>query len=138
LPEPVTAPFGSHATADDILECARKDGLREPVLELPSPIITNAPCRLCGAPIAIGRPDWMLQAAPQCSGACVKSKQSQGMQMVQRIGLGHQLGTWTLASLGLVPLGWCIVEDDQSDEVRVYELPGSLDDVFVKVTRAAR
>lgn len=63
LPDIVSAPFGSDATGNDVLEFTCKDGLRGPVLKLPSPIIISAPCRLCGAPVPVGTPDWMLRAA---------------------------------------------------------------------------
>jgi hypothetical protein len=56
----------------------------------------------------------------------------------QSVGLGSELASRSLRSLGIGPLGLCIVEDAGSDELRVYELPGSMSDVLQTVARGGR
>ena len=138
LPVPTPAPFGSEVTVAEVLELARKDGLRTPVLKLPSPFVLSLPCRDCGRPVRVELPDWRLSRAPTCPHGCRKAGQAEGKHEESEVGVASALADRTLGTLGLGPLALCVVEDDGDDEVRAYELRGELEDVLVTIVRRDR
>jgi hypothetical protein len=138
LPEPARAPLGPEASAAMLLELARRDGLAKPALELPSRFIVSLPCRACGAPVPVGLPDWALSSAPACPAGCEKGGRREGPHIESRVGFENPLADRSLRTLGLGPLALAVVEDAESDELRVYELPGAPEDLLMTVRKEDR
>ena len=138
LPECVRVWLAPDATATDVLDLARSDGLTYPRLELSSPFAVALPCRVCGGDVNVGRPSWAVQSAPTCEGGCGKVCRHSGALIKESVARGDALATLPLSTLGLGPLGLCIVEDDVTGELRAYELPGSIEDVLNRISRSER
>lgn len=82
------------------------------------------------------RPSWDSAMAPRCEGQCQKAgSESTAPVQVSEIDPQSQLADAPLSLFGIGPLGHCVVEDDESELVRVYELPGELEDIVHRVTR---
>jgi len=132
--EPI--PVSPDDPVDAVFVRARRDGLRAPVLELPSPFYTELPCHHCGAPVSVMRPDWAVATAPSCEGGCKRTaRASSPIVSVSSVTPSSPLSRLSCRELGLGPQAFCVVEDDESDLVRTYVLEGGFEDVFHTVTR---
>jgi hypothetical protein len=122
--------------AQAVFEQAYRDGFRAPQLSLPSTFYQRLPCRRCGAPIEVMRPDWAVSTAPTCDRECQADKcESPSVVSVSSIKPESSLAALSLRQLGLGPRALCVVQDDASDLSRIYELQGAFADVFHTVTR---
>ncbi|HET9958569.1 MAG TPA: ThiF family adenylyltransferase [Polyangiaceae bacterium] len=124
LPEPSPAPFEADSPAAAVLELAEREGLRRPALELPSRYVVSLPCRACGRVVPVGKPEWMVRTAPVCPSGCAVGGAVVAPVFCEVVAEGTALAARSLSSLGVGPLGLCVVADAEGDEVRVYELPG--------------
>lgn len=138
LPESVPIELSPEEPATAVLELAKRDGLVQPVLELPSPFVLSLPCRRCGGSVTGGQPDWLVPRAPVCEGGCTHTGGAQGAQIEAHVSSGTPLAERTLRELGIGHMGYCVVECVVTERLRVYELPGTLEDVFTRVVKNGR
>lgn len=124
LDVPVTAP------ASSILEAARAFA-EDPILHLPAPLLVQAPCASCRAPVHVLRPAWSVSEPPTCK-ECPRTPQMQPARVVTvaSIGRDDELASRPGRALGLAPGAVLEVEDRRSHESVFVRLRGGPDDLF--------
>jgi len=112
---------------------------KEPLVHLRAVYVKSAPCRLCGATVEIGRPEWAVSSAPECR-ACPEVPQfgGAGLDVVSTIEPDDELSELRLAELGVGAADVLEVADRASGSRFAVRLKGSIDDLFTTLTKDAR
>lgn len=108
----------------------------EPRVRLPAPVLVEAPCAVCRTVVKIGKPDWLIDAAPRCVRCPDEPVPSRyGTHAIATVAPGDEAARRLCKRLGLPPLAVFEVQDLATREVRAFELKGSIDDLFTGVRR---
>ena len=112
---------------------------KDPVVRLPAVYVKSAACHLCGAPVAIGRPEWAVTTPPQCR-ACPTVLQLGGsaLAVASTFEHGDDLSSLRLAQLGLRSAAVLEVEDRASGARSAVRIAGIVDDLFETLRRKGR
>lgn len=136
LDVPVSAPVSA------LLEAARELA-EDPILHLPSPLLVQAPCANCRAPVHVLRPAWSLSGPPTCR-ECPTTPQMQPARVVTvtSVTRDDDLASRPCRALGLAAGGVLEIEDRRSHASVFVRLRGGPDELFTTLradsTRAER
>ena len=113
--------------------------LRDPIIYLPSPYVASAPCATCGASVPIGKPAWSIPRRPECR-KCPELPRLDlgGPVVVTRLEIGSELAGRRLSEVGFAPGALIEVGSLSSGNSLVFQLAGSLDDLFTTLRRKPR
>ncbi len=110
----------------------------EPVVHLPMPFLTRAPCAICGAGVSIGKPVWAVREPPVCR-TCPKVAQLHGLGVVTQstVTRSDELTARPCRSLGIAPGAILVVEDGVTHDARAVRIAGTVEDLFTSRRRDA-
>lgn len=129
---------GSGGTASELMKALRAF-CKEPLVHLRAVYVKSAPCRLCGATVEIGRPEWAVASAPECR-ACPEVPQfgGAGLDTVSILEPDSELSGLRLAELGVGAADVLEVTDRATGVRCAVRAEGSLDDLFTAIAKDAR
>lgn len=110
----------------------------DPLVHLPMPFLTRAPCALCGASVSIGKPVWSVREPPVCR-TCPKVLQLHGLGVVTQstVTRSDELSARPCRALGIAPGAILLVEDGVTQDALSVRIAGTVDDLFTSRRRDA-
>lgn len=128
---------GTKDPVEKVLEAARAL-VKVPVAHLPSPLVLELPCRVCGTPGRVGRAAWDIDIAPTCDGTCPAEPKRGGALVAHTIGATDELRHWSCRKVGLSAGAVFEIEDSETGELHAVQLAETVEEIFTTKRRIAR